>query len=317
MLKTTCLVNNYNYSNFVVEAVESVLNQTTPFDEIIIVDDCSTDNSVGIIQEKFHDYPQIKMLFKDINEGQLSAFNHGYAAASGDVICFLDSDDIYQSHYLQTILKVYNQHPECDFLYCKFQKFETLDSNDIKLQEVDDISTKIVNNGYSVVITLFTKIFIGSATSTISMRRKILDKVLPIPYLEDWRCRADECLMYGASIVGANKFNLQLKLVNYRVHGNNNFYGQSGKNAQEDLRKFYQHSLALDRLLNWLSQKMNYPEKNDLAYLVAYEFKSGSQPNNKTFWIYLKILWASTLGFSAKIKGSLIMLKHLIQNKSS
>lgn len=54
-MKTTCLVNSFNYSNFVVEAVESVLKQSVSFDEIIVVDDGSTDNSVQVLKENFYD----------------------------------------------------------------------------------------------------------------------------------------------------------------------------------------------------------------------------------------------------------------------
>ena len=46
-MKTTCLINNYNYANFLPEAIGSAVNQSVKFDEIIIVDDASTDNSAG------------------------------------------------------------------------------------------------------------------------------------------------------------------------------------------------------------------------------------------------------------------------------
>ena len=78
MRKTTCLVNNYNYCKFVVQAIESALAQSTPFDEIIVVDDLSTDDSVNIIKEKYQDNSRIKIVVKDKNEGQLSAFNEGF-----------------------------------------------------------------------------------------------------------------------------------------------------------------------------------------------------------------------------------------------
>jgi len=51
-MKTTCIVSSFNSSNFVVEAVNSVLNQSVSFDEIIVVDDRSTDNSVEILEKK-------------------------------------------------------------------------------------------------------------------------------------------------------------------------------------------------------------------------------------------------------------------------
>lgn len=95
-MKTTCIVSSFNSSNFVVEAVNSVLNQSVSFDEIIVVDDRSTDNSVEILEKNFSFNERVKLILKEKNEGQLSSFNKGYLASTGDIIFFLDSDDVYK-----------------------------------------------------------------------------------------------------------------------------------------------------------------------------------------------------------------------------
>ncbi len=59
------LINNYNYQDYVVDAIESVLNQSHPVDEIIVVDDKSTDNSAQILQEKFSNHEIVKLILKD------------------------------------------------------------------------------------------------------------------------------------------------------------------------------------------------------------------------------------------------------------
>ena len=76
-IKTTCLINNYNYAHFVSEAINSALNQSIKFDEIIVVDDASTDNSAKIIIE-LAKQKNIKYILKDKNQGQLSSFNEGF-----------------------------------------------------------------------------------------------------------------------------------------------------------------------------------------------------------------------------------------------
>ena len=73
-MKTTCLINNYNYANFLPEAVNSALNQTVSFDEIIIVDDASTDSSAEVINT-FTKETNVKSVLKEKNQGQLSSFN--------------------------------------------------------------------------------------------------------------------------------------------------------------------------------------------------------------------------------------------------
>lgn len=62
-IQTSCLINNYNYAEFIVEAVNSALNQTVKFDEIIIVDDASTDNSAEVIA-KFAQQANVKCILK-------------------------------------------------------------------------------------------------------------------------------------------------------------------------------------------------------------------------------------------------------------
>src|SRR5262245_40334734 len=114
MLRTSCLINNYNYAQYVTEAVDSALAQTCPFDEIIVVDDGSTDGSVELLKCRYGDESRVHIIYKP-NEGQLSAFNTGFLAATGDIAFFLDADDIYEPSYVETVLRLYAKRPELDF----------------------------------------------------------------------------------------------------------------------------------------------------------------------------------------------------------
>ena len=84
------IVNNYNYERFLREAIDSALNQTYRNTEVIVVDDGSTDGSLEIIASYGH---RIIPLLKG-NGGQNSALNAGFSLSRGDVILFLDSDDV-------------------------------------------------------------------------------------------------------------------------------------------------------------------------------------------------------------------------------
>ncbi|MGB3756053.1 MAG: glycosyltransferase family A protein [Rivularia sp. (in: cyanobacteria)] len=324
MIKTTCLINNYNYGDFIVEAVESALGQTVEFDEVIVVDDGSTDNSIEKLQEKYSQNDKVKLIVKEKNEGQLSSFNLGYSASNGDIICFLDSDDKYQPNYLENILEIYNLYPECDFLFCGYEKFKDLDSSGSdkinKQQESQiDLLQYVRNRGCSAVFTLHTKRYIGAPTSTLSMRRKIAEKILPFPYLDDWRIRADDCLVYGASLVGAIKFTLSVKLVQYRMHTRNNYANKTQESAKErkEILAHYQRKLALNRLFNLFSQKMNYLDKSELTSLIPFEFKTIPQPDSKDFRGYMSLLWNSNLQIHNKIKSSLIMTKYMLSTRKN
>ena len=85
------LINNYNYAQYLSQAIDSALGQTYTNTEIIVVDDGSTDNSREIINSYGN---QIISVLKE-NGGQASAINAGFAASKGDIICLLDADDIF------------------------------------------------------------------------------------------------------------------------------------------------------------------------------------------------------------------------------
>ena len=122
-LRATCIITNYNYGAYLPQAVDSVLSQTTPFDEIIIVDDASTDNSSVILSELSKRIDRLKIVRQKDNVGQLAAFEAGIMQSSGDIVFFLDADDVYSSDYLGTALAVYQKSPQCDFLFCGYESF--------------------------------------------------------------------------------------------------------------------------------------------------------------------------------------------------
>src|SRR5260370_20141390 len=84
------IVNNYNYERFLREAIDSALNQTYRNTEVIVVDDGSTDGSLEIIAS----YGQRIIPLVKANGCQNSALNAGFSLSRGDVILFLDSDDV-------------------------------------------------------------------------------------------------------------------------------------------------------------------------------------------------------------------------------
>ena len=98
-LLVSVVVNNYNYGRFIGDAIDSVLAQTAPALEIIVVDDGSTDNSREII-ESYGDL--ITPMFK-ANAGQTSAFNVGFQQTNGDLVCFLDADDLLEPTALASL----------------------------------------------------------------------------------------------------------------------------------------------------------------------------------------------------------------------
>lgn len=304
-MKTSCLINNYNYGHYLAEAVTSALNQTVKFDEIIIVDDASTDNSQEIIAQLAQE-TGIKYLFKEKNQGQLSSFNEGFLAATGDIIFFLDADDIYDSQYLEKSLDFYKRHSDCDFLFSGYHKFGAVEEKFLHFNIDLDL-------GFSVIRTLCMGDWIGSITSTISMRREILSKFLPIPYLDDWRSRADDCLVWGASLVGAKKFHMAEALVMYRIHQKNQYYNNSHHFLGIDKTYEYKRFYKCNSLFNYIIQKNNFTLPLCFTLSTLNEFKTIPCPNSKDFITYLKIIFLVENNLYSKIKGIFWLLSYYLK----
>jgi glycosyltransferase involved in cell wall biosynthesis len=99
------IITSYNYEKFLPRAIDSALQQTYPVKEIIVVDDGSTDNSRHIINS-YGD--QIIPVFQK-NKGRAFATNAGFFASQGEIIFFLDADDIFFPHKVETMVNYFLQ----------------------------------------------------------------------------------------------------------------------------------------------------------------------------------------------------------------
>ncbi|MDH5300720.1 MAG: glycosyltransferase [Gammaproteobacteria bacterium] len=100
MGKLSCIITCYNNAEYIASAIESVIKQSRIPDEIIIADDCSTDNSMNIIEGYAKNNPIIRVLSQKENVGITRNRDNAIRQASGDFITTLDGDDIYYPHKL-------------------------------------------------------------------------------------------------------------------------------------------------------------------------------------------------------------------------
>jgi len=104
-LKITVIIPTYNRATFVVRALDSVLHQTVKVDEIIIVDDGSTDSTKEVLKDNTH----IKYIFQK-NKGVSSARNKGIQEAKNEWIAFLDSDDVWHKEKIEKQIKFHQEN---------------------------------------------------------------------------------------------------------------------------------------------------------------------------------------------------------------
>lgn len=286
-MRTTCLVNNYNYSQYVVEAVDSALGQSLPFDEIVVVDDGSTDDSLRVLRQHYANERRVEIVSKK-NGGQLSAFNVGMARATGDVLFFLDADDRYRPSYVEQAMDLYaTQH--VDFAIAGVEAFGPAMKSPRRKFPARD-------RGYSVLAALLAKKFVGGPTSSLSMRRSIASFVLPCPFEADWRTRADDVLVLGASIAGGRKYQMPGVQIDYRVHGQNHFAGH-----RPDMGKKLRHGLAVNRLVEWYARESGY-NVAEAASMLHREFQTIEQPSFREWMDYLAMSWRSKLPLGVRAR---------------
>lgn len=121
MPRISVVIPCFNQGEFVVEAVESVLNQTCDDFEIIVVDDGSTEIATTAILDALH-FPRTRVV-RTVNQGLAAARNNGIAEAAGDYILPLDADDRIGHEYLAKASGVLDERAEVGFVYCLAELF--------------------------------------------------------------------------------------------------------------------------------------------------------------------------------------------------
>lgn len=284
----TVVVTNYNYRAYIGEAIDSVLAQTRPAAQIIVVDDGSTDGSTAWLAEHYGNDARVTLRCVP-NGGQLSAFVRGMEGVTGDVVCFLDADDRWGTEYLASIGQLYEARPDVDFVFSDVVLFG-------KEQGVQGYADHATDLGYTAISTWITGHFYGAATSALSMRRCWAQRTLELPpsFLQTWRISADNCLVFGASVMGAHKYYLPTSMVYYRIHGANGWWHARAKERQ------FANGFRSRCLINHYASRM-YMDTLTLD-LVKREFLSKPEPSREEARRYARIAWRSSASWLKRVE---------------
>jgi hypothetical protein len=232
------IINNYNYATYLPYAIDSALAQDYAQKEVIVVDDGSTDHSREIISAFA---ARVTFVYKN-NGGQASAMNAGFAASKGDIILFLDADDVLFESAAKNVVNAF-----CDVGISNVHwSMWTIDAVGKRTGGTKpphppaegDFRQQLLEYGPSNVP--------GAPTSGNAWSRTFLEQVLPIP--EDvpyYRVCADEYLYTLAPVFG------QLRTItepqgSYRLHGRNVYSGRSFREKLNlELEGYDLHSRAV------------------------------------------------------------------------
>ncbi|CAJ0855837.1 hypothetical protein AMST5_00869 [freshwater sediment metagenome] len=242
------VITNFNYKEYVVQAIKSVASQTYPFIECIIVDDCSTDGSYSEIELQLvklgkKSFRAIKL---ETNSGQLAAMKAGLELASGVFINFLDSDDLLLPNFVDANVRLHLNpfYPAAvsasDMMQIdgKGQLLAGTYVSHFKERGTEDVPgvKKLLANGVSC---FDARVAIGPprsegeyyieraysgwpvvACSSLLFRRSVLEMIMPTS-TEEWRICSDYLLYKLAHAIGGTLV-MPSAYSFYRRHESNN-----------------------------------------------------------------------------------------------
>lgn len=221
------VVTSFNYGKFILTTLESIKAQTYKNFEIIIVDDCSSDNSCEIIED-FISYNQdikITLIKHEKNMGQFASMITGLNAAKGEFISFIDSDDVLIPQYAKSHIRV---HLETSVAFTSCQIIEIGEDNEIhtmysnasphceKLEELfagEKVNYKVLKH----------KRFGGwywSPNSSAMFRKASIELIKDFKDTENWKICPDKFLFNFANLIGGSAI-IYTPLIGYRRHKNN------------------------------------------------------------------------------------------------
>ncbi|MBT2728959.1 glycosyltransferase family 2 protein [Bacillus sp. ISL-75] len=221
----------YNASKFITETIHSVKEQTFTNWEMIIVDDCSLDNTVDIVkQEMVHD-SRIKLFELKENSGPANARNRAIAAAKGNYLAFLDSDDLWLPQKLERQV-VFMEKNDLAFSYTDYRIMnENGDKTDVVFRAPPKLEYK----------SLLKNTMIGTLTVLLD-KRKV--GAVQMPLQKD--CSEDYGLWLSILSKGIHAYGLNEELAIYRkcVHSLSSNKLKSAQKTWNTYRKVQKINIA-------------------------------------------------------------------------
>ena len=292
------IITNYNYSKYLGEAIESVLNQSYRNFELIIVDDGSTDNSTEIIQDYSRIFPNTIIPILKENGGQASAFNAGFKASRGDIISFLDSDDFWKPERLQEIVRAFGKG-----------RYSIVQHNMEIADEASHSQGKLYRKGLfsgdaKRLILDYSQLDIFVPTSGVCFIRDALNEILPVP--ENWQICADAFITRIVLFYGL-LYSFEQPLGYYRIHGGNRWM-YTERQKKTDIVPF-----IVDAINKHLADK-NMGFKVDVTKNPLYRYKYiGQRPGLLEPFLILKMLpFFPFMSFKDKVAVSIQLNKIFI-----
>jgi glycosyltransferase involved in cell wall biosynthesis len=237
--QVSIVIANFNYGRFVADAIRSALAQTYNRVEVIVVDDGSSDDSRAVI-EGFAG--RVLSIFKP-NGGHGSAFNAGFSRSRGDVVLFLDSDDMLLPTAAEEAVRHFDD-PGVVHVHWPLLKVDGAGNRTGEIVPSEPLPTGDIGD---FVIANGPATWSVAPTSGNAWSRRLLEQIMPIPEAE-FR-QAAESYLFTLSPVYGHLAAVKEPQSLYRIHGTNYTLSPAAVQREEYLVRYGYRAEALRRHL--------------------------------------------------------------------
>ena len=112
------VVASYNHAEFLEQRMESLINQTYQDIEILVIDDCSPDNSVEVLR-RYESHPKVKLIIREKNGGWVAVSNQGVEMSSGEFVIFANCDDACDLRMIERLVAALKSNPSAGIAFCR------------------------------------------------------------------------------------------------------------------------------------------------------------------------------------------------------
>jgi glycosyltransferase involved in cell wall biosynthesis len=263
------IMTSYNYAHLIADAIDSALAQDYTNWELIIIDDGSTDNSLEIINEYSSKFPNINLLTHTNHEnlGLAESMKKGINSAKGEIIAFLESDDIWRPNNLIEKVNFLINHPEITSVFSSIElaveKISKKYHDYITYVEWAGNKLNKMKEGQLNLILLRNP---AATFSNLVFRSVALKNISIDNYFEKW---LDWQLLIQATTIGNIGF-VDKMLVQWRIHSQSMHFihmeNSGNKNLAEQREEFYK---TISQKLK-IENSQNHGMKFNLEFAVCH-----------------------------------------------
>ncbi|MGI4022340.1 MAG: glycosyltransferase family 2 protein [Janthinobacterium lividum] len=275
MHKISVIIPNYNHSTYLKNRIDSVLNQTYQDIEVIILDDCSKDDSKDVIQEYKNHKKVSHIIYNEINSGSpFIQWQKGFALAKGEFIWIAESDDYAEVNFLEKLLPLFDHNKNVGVVYTDSN---IVDANNIihsdyyKKFRNNTFKTKKWNNDYiksgieEIKENLFFECTINN-TSAMVFKKDLLKNV-DFDYLKKFKYCGD--WFFFISLLNNCSIAYKKEALNYFKYGTDNF----AKGTKSTLNYFKERFMVRYYFWNQLKSIFTTSERKKLYSELGIEMR--------------------------------------------